>query len=218
MMVQKVKTVVLLGAPGAGKGTVAQYLVDNYGFVHFSTGNLLRNEVKKRSEVGVLVESLLGGGGLVGDDIVNRVVEINLLEYLTDDKTILLDGFPRSASQAQFLDSIASGALKDTLRVLEIDVDHDVVVQRISGRLLCANCGATFGAHDNVQKCSRCGGELVRRADDGEEVVRRRLREYVATTLPVSEYYADRLVKVPGNASPEDVMRSIDDTIRGFGF
>lgn len=218
-----VKTVVLFGAPGAGKGTVAQYLLDNYNVVHFSTGNLLRNEVKKDTEIGREISSILGSGGLVNDDIVNRVVESNLLQALSTDSVVLLDGYPRTVDQAKFLDSIISSKSSSSIRVIEIEVDHEVVVSRIAGRIVCTKCGATFHSSgltkDGVlsKVCPRCGGELGKRADDEECVVRNRLKEYVDMTLPVSEYYGDRLVKVSGDTSPDVVTQSVDDKLCGFG-
>lgn len=214
-----VKIVILFGAPGAGKGTVAQHLLDNYGVVHFSTGNLLRNEVKSGTSIGKEVEAILSSGKLVGDDVVNRVVESNLQKALSGNDVVLLDGYPRTVEQAKFLDAIDAGSLKSSIRVLELDVDHEVVVSRIAGRVVCSKCGATFSSSqlNGGTVCSRCGGELIKRADDSEEVVRRRLQEYVNMTLPVSRYYTDRLVKVSGEGTPEKVARNVDDAFRDFG-
>lgn len=214
-----VKIVILFGAPGAGKGTVAQHLLDNYGVVHFSTGNLLRNEVKSGTSIGKEVETILSSGKLVGDDVVNRVVESNLQKALSGNDVVLLDGYPRTVEQAKFLDAIDAGSLKSSIRVLELDVNHEVVVSRIAGRVVCSKCGATFSSSqlNGSTVCSRCGSELIKRADDSEEVVRRRLQEYVNMTLPVSRYYADRLVKVSGEGTPEEVARNVDDAFRDFG-
>lgn len=213
-----VKAVVLLGAPGAGKGTLAQYLLDNYKVIHFSTGNLLRNEIKRETDVGLLVKSLIGSGALVGDDIINEIVASNLSESLSGDELILLDGYPRTLAQAKYLDEISGGIMKSVLRVIEIDVDPDVVVARIAGRKVCSSCGATFGVLDRLDCCVRCGGELISRVDDEESIVRNRLKEYAELTLPLSDYYAsDRLVKVSGNDAPVDVACSVDAVFRGFG-
>ncbi len=218
-----VKTVVLLGAPGSGKGTIAQHLLDNYNAIHFSTGNLLRNEVKKDTAIGKEVSSILKAGGLVNDDIVNAVVEFNLLQAFSADGIILLDGYPRTVDQAEFLDSIKSRELAASIRVIEIDVDYEVIVSRIAGRLVCTDCGATFHSANLMKDgklntiCSRCGGDLTKRADDKEEIVRNRLKEYIDITLPVSRYYGDRLLKVSGDTSPEIVMQSVDNIFCDFG-
>ena len=138
---------------------------------------------------------------------------------MSGNDVVLLDGYPRTVEQAKFLDAIDAGSLKSSIRVLELDVDHEVVVSRIAGRVVCSKCGATFSSSqlNGSTVCSRCGSELIKRADDSEEVVRRRLQEYVNMTLPVSRYYADRLVKVSGEGTPEEVARNVDDAFRDFG-
>ncbi len=210
------KILILFGAPGAGKGTIAQYLSENYDVRHFSTGNLLRNEVKKESDIGLKVKDILGSGGLVGDDVVNAIVEKNIGEVLSSGSLIMLDGYPRTLNQAIELDKMLSGSLKDEIRVLELDVDNEVVVQRISQRRVCSSCGKTYGPQDKIDVCS-CGGELVKRKDDEEAVVRNRLEKYESETRPVSDYYADRLVKVSGEGKPEEVAQRVDETLAKFG-
>lgn len=210
------KILILLGAPGAGKGTVAQYLLENYDVVHFSTGNLLRNEVQEKTEIGLKVKDILGSGGLVGDDIVNEIVSKNIAEVLGRGSLVILDGYPRTRSQAVELDKMMSGALKDEIRVLELDVDSEVVVKRISQRRVCSSCGKTYGPQDKIEVCT-CGGALIKRKDDGESVVRSRLEKYETETRPVSDYYSDRLVKVSGDGSPEEVTQRVDGTLVKFG-
>ena len=209
------KILILLGAPGAGKGTVAQYLAENYDVRHFSTGNLLRNEVKKESDIGLRVKDILGSGGLVGDDVVNEIVSKNIGEVLNTGSLIILDGYPRTRNQAIELDRMMSGSLKDEIRVLELAVDNEVVVQRISQRRVCASCGKTYGPQDKIEVCS-CGGELIKRKDDEEAVVRSRLEKYEEETRLVSDYYADRLVKVSGEGKPEEVAQRVDETLAKF--
>ncbi len=210
------KILILLGAPGAGKGTVAQYLAENYDVCHFSTGNLLRNEVKKESDIGLKVKDILGSGGLVGDDIVNGIVAKNIEEVLGTGSLVVLDGYPRTKNQAIELDGMMAGSLKNEIRVLELDVDSEVVVRRISQRRVCSSCGKTYGPQDKIEVCA-CGGELIKRKDDEESVVRDRLKKYEAETRPVSDYYVDRLVKVSGEGKPEEVTQRVDETLAKFG-
>ena len=206
--------IILLGAPGAGKGTVAQYLKDKYDVCHFSTGNLLRDEVKKETDIGLKVKSILGSGGLVDDSIVNGIVEHRIGDAVSGYDAVILDGYPRTKKQAVVLDGMLDGTLKSSIRVVEIDVDEDEVVARISGRKVCSQCGKTYGPLDEF--CS-CGGDLVKRKDDEESVVRKRLEKYVEETLPISAYYSDRLVKVSGKGTQEEVAQRIDEVLRGFG-
>lgn len=208
-----IKILILLGAPGVGKGTVAQYLSDHYDVYHFSTGNLLRNEVKNGTEIGKSIEKILGTGGLVNDDLVNTIVETNLARVINDGRLIILDGYPRRKEQAVFLDEILNGKLRNFIRVLELTVADDVVVSRISNRKVCEVCGRTYGANDDI--CS-CGGRLIKRADDSEEIIRNRLAEYKSATLPVSNYFADRVVKIDGGVSPEEVAKKVDEVLARF--
>ena len=210
------KVLILVGAPGAGKGTVAQYLAENYDVRHFSTGNLLRNEVKKESDIGLKVKDILGSGGLVGDDIVNGIVAKNIEEVLDTGSLVILDGYPRTKNQAIELDRMMAGSLKDEIRVLELAVDNEVVVQRISQRRVCSLCGKTYGPQDEIESCT-CGGELVKRKDDEESVVRDRLKKYEDETRPVSDYYSDRLIKVSGEGKPEEVAQRVDEALAKFG-
>ncbi|MDR2267845.1 MAG: nucleoside monophosphate kinase, partial [Holosporaceae bacterium] len=158
-----VKIIVFLGAPGAGKGTVAQHLINRYRMIHFSTGNLLRNEVESNTEMGKRIAATVKMGALVSDDIVNSVVEGNLFKSLSAGELVLLDGYPRSIVQAEFMDSLDDGRMKNSIRVVEIDVDEGVVVARLSGRRVCEKCGATFGRLDDLTVCSSCGCTLIKR-------------------------------------------------------
>jgi adenylate kinase len=211
-----INILVLLGAPGSGKGTVAQHIKNKYDVFYFSTGNLLRNEVKERSNVGRKVEDIVGSGGLVGDDVVNEIVVKNIEGVASDGKAIILDGYPRTKSQALVLDEVGAGTLKGVIRVIELDVDLEEVVTRISRRRMCIQCGNVYGPMDKMEICA-CGGELVKRKDDEEPTVRRRLEEYKKATLPLSEYYSKRIIKVCGMGSPEEVVRRVDSCLHNFG-
>ena len=178
--------IVLLGGPGAGKGTQAQRLVAEYGVAHISTGDLLRAAIKNGTELGKQAKSYMDKGQLVPDELVVNLVK----ERLADDdaqKGFILDGFPRNTAQAVVLDS----ELKDMGLALDaavlVDVDPDVIVKRLSSRRTCKNCGYTAPA--GVDVCPRCGGEMYQRDDDKPETIQRRLDVYQTQTAPLIEYY-----------------------------
>lgn len=210
------KIIILLGAPGAGKGTVAQYLQNNYDVRHFSTGNLLRNEVERKTEIGLKVKELIGSGALVGDEVVNAIVEQNIGAVLNGSSVIILDGYPRTEPQARELDRMLDGTLHDLIRVLSLEVDSEEVVARISHRVVCEKCGNTYSDLEGRERCV-CGGVLVKRKDDEESVVRNRLEEYKRSTMPVIDYYRDRITVVSGMGTPMDVACRVDDALQGFG-
>lgn len=208
------KIVILLGAPGSGKGTISQHMLDKYNVCHFSTGNLLRDEVKKESEIGLKVKDIIGSGGLVSDDIVSQLVEQRIKDAFIGMDAVVLDGYPRTVTQAIKLDEMQSGEYRQDIHVIELTIDDEEVVSRISKRQVCSVCGRTYGRFE--KKCS-CGGNLIRRKDDEESVVRKRLEQYYEETLPVSEYYSDRLVRVSGEGTHNEVAQRIDEVLCGFG-
>ena len=175
---------VLIGCPGAGKGTQAKMLSKKYGIAHISTGDLLREQIKKGTELGKKVSEIINAGGLVSDDIVSAM----LAERIKDDdckKGYILDGYPRNVSQAEGLDSIV-GSLD---KVICYDVDDDVIVDRMSGRRSCPKCGKMYHVKYNPPKtegvCDDCGETLIQRKDDNEETVLNRLKVYHETLLPL---------------------------------
>jgi adenylate kinase len=207
---------VLLGPPGAGKGTQAAHLRDEYGIAHLSTGDMLREAVAAGSDVGKQAETVMAAGGLVPDELMIKLVE-DRIQAPDCERGFVLDGFPRTAAQAEALDRLlaARGASLDG--VIELRVDDDALVDRISGRFSCAKCGA--GYHDRHKPtkvpgvCDECGStEFVRRPDDNAETVRARLQAYHAQTAPLLPYYRERslLRTVDGMGSIEEVTRAID--------
>lgn len=204
--------IVLLGAPGAGKGTVAQQLVAEFGIAHISTGDLLRAAVKSGSELGVQAKKYMDAGELVPDQLVIDLVKERLG---ADDaqKGFILDGFPRNTVQAVTLDS-ELGALERSIdAALLIDVESKVIVERLSSRRTCRACGYTGTAADAV--CPKCGGEMYQRDDDKPETIKNRLDVYEKNTSPLVEYYRGqgRLTVVNGDDTVDAVYASAKEAL-----
>ncbi len=196
--------IVLLGAPGAGKGTQAQKLVEDFGVAHISTGDLLRAAVKAQSELGIKAKEYMDAGKLVPDDLVIGLVKERLAE---DDAKIgfILDGFPRNTAQATVLDAELAEMGVALDGALLVDVAFDVIVNRLSSRRTCRACGYTAGP--TVAVCPRCGGEMYQRDDDKPETIQKRLDTYQAQTEPLIEYYGGKgiLIKVDGDRPVDEV-------------
>ena len=207
--------IILLGPPGAGKGTQAGKLVEERGMVQLSTGDMLRAAVKAGTPVGLKAKAVMDAGQLVSDEIVSDLIG-DKLDEMGPDKGAIFDGYPRTAAQAESLDAILSARGRTLDHVIELDVDEDALVERITGRFTCAKCGE--GYHDTFKQpktegiCDVCGGaEFKRRPDDNAETVRTRMAEYRAKTAPILPIYEARgLVKrVDGMADMGDVAASI---------
>ena len=206
---------VLLGPPGAGKGTQAERIAARYGIPHLSTGNMLREAVAADTEVGQRAKAIMDAGRLVPDDVMNRLIADRVA--LPDAKRgFVLDGFPRTVAQAEALDELLERRDQRLDAVLELAVDDDALVDRISGRFACAKCGA--GYHDRFKQpqvegtCDVCGSrEFVRREDDKPETVRARLKAYHAQTAPLLPYYRDKglLAAVDGMAEIDEVSSQV---------
>lgn len=207
--------IILLGPPGAGKGTQAQRLVESRGMVQLSTGDMLRETRKADTPLGRQVAEVMDSGALVSDEIVSAMID-EKLAGLPTGTGVIFDGYPRTAAQAHALDAILSGRGRQLDRVIELEVDEDALVERITGRFTCATCGK--GYHDKFEQpkvagtCDKCGGhEFKRRADDNEETVRTRMAEYRAKTAPILPIYEARgiVVRVDGMAPMDEVAAAI---------
>ena len=205
---------VLLGGPGAGKGTLAQYLVKEFGFAHISTGDLLRAAVKSGSELGVLAKSYMDAGELVPDQLVIDLVK-ERLDADDAKKGFILDGYPRNTAQAVALDTeLTNLGLKIDCALL-VDVDSQVIITRLSGRRACRACGYTGTAADLV--CPSCGGEMYQRDDDKPETIKHRLDVYQKSTSPLVDYYRGQgILKAVDGDCPIDVFQARAKEVLGL--
>jgi len=208
--------IILLGPPGAGKGTQAQRLVEHHGMLQLSTGDMLRETRKADTELGHKVADIMDSGGLVSDEIVSAMIDAKLAD-MGPETGAIFDGYPRTAAQADQLDNILARHGRKLDHVIELEVNEEALVERITGRFTCANCGA--GYHDVFKQpatpgvCDKCGStEFKRRPDDNEETVRKRMQEYRGKTAPILPGYEQRGIvsRVDGMASIEDVTHAID--------
>ncbi len=206
--------IVLLGAPGSGKGTQAKLLIEKYGVPQISTGDLLREAVAAGTELGQQAKSVMESGGLVSDDLVLGIIEERLARPDTADGFIL-DGFPRTQVQAEALETLLERLGQPLDCALLIEVDFDILMQRLTGRLTCEACGQMFNrftappAMEGV--CDKCGGTLRHRADDNEEAIGNRLRTYETQTAPLVDFYRERgkLKRVKGIGEVSQIFGQI---------
>lgn len=199
--------IILLGAPGAGKGTQATFLVQKYGFPHISTGDIFRSNIKQRTEIGIIAKSFIDKGQLVPDDVTCKIVEFRIAEE--DCKQgFLLDGFPRTVNQAEALAKIA-----DIDYVIDIEIPFERLLHRLTGRRVCPKCGASYHVDFiNGKEVCCCGAELIHRDDDTEETVTKRIAVYTKQTQPLIDYYKEKgkLIAVNGDQSVEEVFAEIE--------
>lgn len=203
--------IILLGAPGSGKGTMAQKLTGELGIPQISTGDIFRKNLKEETPLGLQIKDILNGGGLVPDEITIEIVKNRLAEP-DCAKGYILDGFPRSIAQAKALDDF-----QNIDCAINLDVDNATIVARLSGRRFCPDCNGTFHVSTlaDATTCPVCGGKLIVRKDDSEETVLERLRVYDTTTKPLIEYYQiqGKLVTVNGTGGIDAVYRRILDVL-----
>ena len=207
------RAVIFLGPPGAGKGTQAKQVAQEYGVPHISTGDMFREHVSRGTRLGLRAKAIMERGELVPDDLVLSMVE-ERISRLDCAEGFILDGFPRTLPQAQRLDEIL-GRCKVQPLVVHFVVDQNQLIRRLTGRRTCGICGEIYNVYDHPPKvagrCDRDGGELVQRPDDREEVIAERLAAYERQTRPLVDYYRGRgvLKDVDGMASPEAVTKDV---------
>ncbi len=205
---------ILLGPPGAGKGTQAQLMVDRYHIPQISTGDILRAAVKGKTPLGVKAKGFMNQGKLVPDELVIGIIE-ERLKAADCHPGFILDGFPRTIAQAEALQPILSKMGRSIDHVVNIEVEDEELVRRLTGRRTCKNCGAMFHIVFHAPKregiCDRCGGTLYQREDDKEETIRTRLKEYQKQTAPLIQYYQQKktLRSIQGVGGQEQIFEQI---------
>ncbi len=209
---------ILLGPPGAGKGTQAQLITQEFGIPQISTGDILRAEVRKGTELGKKVKSIMEAGKLVSDDLIIKIFEKRIQE--PDCRNgFILDGFPRTIGQAEALNELLKKLGPDKLKVLEFEIPDEEIIKRITNRRVCSKCGKVFNLLLNPPppdgKCDECGGEIIQRSDDTEDVVRKRLNEYHEKTEPLIEYYRKmgKLHVIHANRTVQEVFVEVKDVL-----
>ena len=211
--------IIMLGAPGAGKGTQAKRIAEKFGIPHISTGDIFRANIKNGTELGKEAKKYMDEGKLVPDELTVRI----LLDRVKDDdcsKGYVLDGFPRTIPQAEVLDSELAKLNEKVDYAVDVDVPDENIVKRMSGRRACLNCGATYHleylkpAKDGV--CDKCGSELVLRDDDKPETVNKRLKVYHEQTQPLIDYYSKKQIlhTVDGTVDPDEVFKAIEAILK----
>ncbi len=204
-----------MGKPGAGKGTLAAVILENYHLKHISTGDIYREEMQKESPIGLLAKSYINGGKLVPDDITNEIVENVLKNTKEYPNGFMLDGYPRTISQAGTLDKMLTDLNLKLDLVVNVDISEPVLMRRITGRRICSVCQETYHIENKPPKvpgiCDVCGGTLIQRKDDTEEAVATRLAVYNEKTKPLLEYYQDKemLFTVNGELPAEVIFKDI---------
>lgn len=211
---------VLLGPPGAGKGTQASAIISKYSIPHISTGDIFRENIKKGTDLGKQVEAYMNKGLLVPDELVVSIVKDRLTKEDCKEG-FLLDGFPRTVNQAEALDEELKNMNLKLDKVINIQVGKDILIERAIGRRICKNCGATFHIKFNPPKeenvCDKCGGELHQRDDDTVETVEKRIEVYHEQTKPLIDYYDKKglLLNVDGSKPVEEVFNEIIASLEG---
>lgn len=207
--------IVLLGAPGAGKGTLATALKDQLGVHHISTGDLIRAEIKAGSPIGLEIKRYVESGGLVPDEVVTKMIEVNIAATAKDGKGYMFDGYPRTAAQAKDLDQIlARNSLKIDL-ALYMEASLEVVLKRLTGRRVCKSCGAVYHLTNMPPKkenvCDKCSGPLYQRADDNAETITKRMTVYRESTQPIIDFYKvqGKLKTINADKDAADVRQAL---------
>lgn len=210
------KNIIFIAPPAAGKGTQSELLISKYGYEHISTGDLLRNEIKSGSDLGKELDRMMKSGSLISDEIVNKLL-INALSNIT--KPFILDGYPRTISQALKLDEILASLNKSVDVVVYLDVEEELAMKRATGRLSCKSCNRIYHKYFSKPRvegiCDDCGSSLISRADDTPDTFKVRYDTYMSNTKPLLDFYSNKniLVKVDANKEADETFSEIEKVI-----
>lgn len=210
------KNIIFIAPPAAGKGTQSELLISKYGYEHISTGDLLRNEIKSGSDLGKELDSMMKSGSLISDEIVNKLL-VNALSNIT--KPFILDGYPRTISQALKLDEILASLNKSVDVVVYLDVEEELAMKRAIGRLSCKSCNRIYHKYFSKPKvegiCDDCGSSLISRADDTPDTFKVRYDTYMSNTKPLLDFYSNKniLVRVDANKEADETFSEIEKVI-----
>mgnify|MGYP004457124385 FL=1 len=210
------KNIIFIAPPAAGKGTQSELLISKYGYEHISTGDLLRNEIKSGSDLGKELDSMMKSGSLISDEIVNKLL-VNALSNIT--KPFILDGYPRTISQALKLDEILASLNKSVDVVVYLDVEEELAMKRATGRLSCKSCNRIYHKYFSKPKvegiCDDCGSSLISRADDTPDTFKVRYDTYMSNTKPLLDFYSNKniLVRVDANKEAKETFSEIEKVI-----
>ncbi|BAU26084.1 adenylate kinase [Aneurinibacillus soli] len=212
--------IILMGLPGAGKGTQGERIVEGFGIPHISTGDMFRAAIKDETEMGKLAKSYMDQGHLVPDEVVIGIVK-ERLGKADCEKGFMLDGFPRTLAQAEALDVMLESLAREIDHVINIDVDRSILLERLTGRRICRSCGATYHVVFNPTSqegiCDKCGGELYQRDDDNEATVATRLDVNIEQSAPILKYYEAKglLRDINGQQDIDKVFEDVAQVLRG---
>ena len=213
--------ILIMGGPGAGKGTMSAKIVEKFGLVHISTGDIFRSEIAKQTELGLSAKSYMDKGLLVPDEVTNPMVK-SFLEKQDCANGYLLDGYPRNLAQAKAFDELVKGSDLEIDKVVTLEIGFDKLAPRITGRRICRNCGEIYHMTNKPSKvegfCDKCGGELYQRKDDTVESLKVRLEEYSKNTEPVLDYYKEKglLVTINADQSADKVWENTLQALKEY--
>ncbi len=213
--------VIFIAPPAAGKGTISKYLVDNYGYMHLSTGDLLREIAKEDNSLGHEVAKLMQNGQFISDEIILDIFEKKFQEI--KDKPFILDGMPRNKKQAIYLDKVLEKCDVNNYKVININISKDLLMKRATGRRLCPNCGSSYNIYFDgfkpleENKCNNCKENLIQRKDDSLDTFNVRYQTYLEETEPLLEYYQtkNKLYQIDASKPQDEILKSVDKILKG---